>query len=96
MTKRDLTGSNEDLIAHAGSIVLGLPRTALGVTVEDPLVVRTRGIDQLDVRVDGRFQPSRDVSGRVTRVELPAGWGTAEIIGSAGGRVRQRRVLRAG
>ena len=34
MTKRDLTGSNEGLVAFAGRILLGLPRTAL--TAEAP------------------------------------------------------------
>ena len=62
MTERDLTGSNEDLIAYAGRIVLGLPRTQLTMIHPaadgEPLKLRTRGIDQIDVIVDGLHQPT--------------------------------------
>ncbi len=97
MTKRDLVSANEDLLSFAGRLVLGLPRTALTVRAPaadgDPLTVHTRGIDQFDVLVDGRFQPSRTAAPRATRVELPAGWATVEISGSTEGQVVQRRVL---
>jgi hypothetical protein len=98
MTKRDLVGANKDLVSFAGRLVLGLPRTALTVTAPDadgePLIVRTLGVDQLDVLVDSLFQPSRTIAVRTTRVELPVGWTMVEIRGSAGGDVVQRRVLR--
>jgi hypothetical protein len=102
MTERDLTGSNEDLIAYAGRIVLGLPRTQLTMIHPaadgEPLTLRTRGIDQIDVIVDGLHQPTRTISPRTsaqrtTRVELPAGWSGVEILGTAGGAVAQRRLL---
>jgi hypothetical protein len=98
MTKRDLTGSNEDLVAFAGRLVLGLPHTALTVTApaadSDPMIVRTHGIEQLDVLVDGLFQPSRTITTPTARVELPVGWSVIEIRGSAAGDVVQRRLLR--
>jgi Peptidase family S41 len=98
MTRADLTGSNEDLLSFAGKHVLGLPRTSM--TVSQPaadkgaLVVRTLGIDRLDVVVDDSFQPSRAVRTRTTAVDLPPGWSTVELRGSASGQLVQRRVLR--
>jgi Peptidase family S41 len=101
MTRRDLTDGNADLLSFAGRLVLGQRRTDLSATVpaavgSDPFVVRTLGVDQLDVVVDDAFQPSRRVTGRTTKVAVPAGWTVLELRGSAGGELVQRRVLRAG
>jgi Peptidase family S41 len=97
MTLRDLTGSNEDLLDFAGTWVLGLPRTALSYDLPaadgDPLVVRLRGVDRLDVAVDGSNQASRPVRSGSVRVELPSGWTEVELRAKAAGRVVQRRVL---
>lgn len=95
MTERDLVGSNEDLIAFAGRLVLGAPHTALTATVPDagPLLVRTHGVDQLDVVVDGRSQASRPITTPTTRVELPADWSVVELRASAEGELVQRRLL---
>ena len=95
MTKDDLVGDNSDLIAFAGRLVLGQPRTAL--TVSDPddagrLVIRTRGVDQVDVVVDGLFQPSRPVTGQVTRVTLA---GELDRARGAGQPVRSARPASA-
>lgn len=98
MTERDLIDKNKPMLSHAGRIVLGLPHTTLTVTASAnggaEVVVRTRGVDQLDVVVDGLSQASRTVTAPTTRVELPAGWSLVEIRGSASGELVQRRVLR--
>lgn len=100
MTRRDLTDGNVDLLSFAGRIALGQRRTSLSAELPSvdgaPLVVRTLGIDQLDVVVDEAFQASRRLTGRVTKVDLPAGWSVVELRGSADGDLVQRRVLRAG
>ncbi len=97
MTKRDVTGQNENLVSFAGRHVLGLPRTTLTVTypVADgqPMKVHTAGIDQLDVIVDGVSQPSQPVAGKPVDVVLPSGWTCVEVRGSSGGRMVQRRLL---
>lgn len=97
MTEDDLTRQNKDLLSFAGRYVLRLPRTALTATAPadgEPMRVHTAGIDQLDVVVDGRSQLSRPVAAQPTHVELPAGWTTVEIRGTAAGELKQRRVLR--
>jgi hypothetical protein len=98
MTKRDLTGSNEDLLAFAGRLVLQRRYSRLTVTapaVGQPLAVRTHNIDQLDVIVDGRHQPSRTAPVASVRVELPSDWTEVEIQGRARGELLQRRRLTA-
>lgn len=98
MTKRDLTGSNEGLVAFAGRILLGQPRAALTAEAPEadgaPLTVRTLGIDRLDVSVDDLAQASRKVTTRETSVDVPAGWSTIEVRGSTNGQLVQRRLLR--
>ena len=47
-----------------------------------------------DVVVDGSFQPSRAITTRTVRVELPPGWSEVELRASAAGTLVQRRVLR--
>lgn len=97
MTLGDVIGQNEDLLSFAGQHVLGLPRTGMTVTAPpdgEQMTVRTLGIDQLDVVVDGLFQPSRPVGAQPIRVGLPAGWTTVEVRGTAAGELMQRRVLR--
>jgi len=98
MTEQDLTGKNQHLLSYAARLVLGLPHTALTVTLPPadgpPLMVRTRGIDQLDVIVDNLFQASRTVAAATICVSVPAGWSVVEIRGSAGGELVQRRILR--
>lgn len=100
MTRHDLTGSNADLLSHAARIVLGRRRSAMDVTAPTddtkPLVVRSEGVDWLDVLVDDAFLPSLPVRAPTTRVELPAGWTTVEVRGRTRGKLLQRRVLRAG
>ena len=83
-----------------GIVANGLLYTA-GFGPQDPadgnaLVVRSLGIDWLDVLVDDAFLPSVPVTGSTTRVALPAGWATLEVGGRTRGRLLQRRVLRAG
>jgi hypothetical protein len=98
MTRRDLVGSNQDLLSFAARHLLSLPRTRMTTNLPaaegDPLLVRTSGIDRLDVVVDDFAQPTRPVAGRTTKVDLPPGWAAVEVRGSAGGRLVQRRLLR--
>jgi hypothetical protein len=98
MTKRDVTGQNENLLSFAGRHVLGLPHTALTVSYPgadgEPMEVRTAGIDQLDVVADGVSQLSQPVMRQPIHVVLPTGWTVVEVRGTAGGELVQRRVRR--
>ena len=59
MTRNDLLNSNEDLIRSAAEILSGLPRRQLDVATSSSgstlnVEVTTRGLDRLDVYLDGR------------------------------------------
>jgi len=100
MTYRDLTESNRDLVDHAAKVVLSQRWSSMTVLAPDgdghPLVVRTRGVEWLDVLVDDAYLPSLKVTGRTTRVPVSPSWGRIEVRGRASGELVQRRVLRSG
>lgn len=101
MTRRDVEDDNDDLLAHAVSLLSADPARELGVegTVGADgvlaLVVTTAGIDRLDVWLDERPVRSVDVTKRVTRLRVPAGGARRlRLEGYSGGRlVASRREV---
>jgi hypothetical protein len=102
MTRQDVEGDNEDLLARAVSLLSAEPARELGVTGTVgtdgalSLVVTTVGLDRLDVWLDGRPVRSVDVTKRTTRVRVPAaGARHLRLDGYAGGQLvaNRREVL---
>ena len=98
MTRRDVEEDNDDLLAHAVSLLSAGPARELGVdgTVGADgvlaLVVTTVGIDRLDVWLDERPVRSVDVTKRVTRLRVPAaGARRLRLDGYAGGQLVANR-----
>jgi hypothetical protein len=98
MTEHDIFGSNEDLIAHCAELLEAQPWTRMNVKRKaGALTIATAGLDQLDLYIDGH--PSGGTiflkQDGTKRVPLPAKAGEVEVVGFAGGVVRQRRRLPA-
>ncbi len=98
MTKRDLTGDNVGLHAFCIDLLRGQDRGDL--QVERPgaaeLLVTTRGLDRLDVILDGRPKDSLDVDDRrPLRVPFPEAAGVVELCGYRNNELVQRRVVPA-
>lgn len=98
LTRADVAGANEDLMAEAARLLAGRPVRRLDVATQargsdvTELTLTTTGLDRVDVYLDGRPVLTRDVSDDApTVVELtaamtgvPAGTGG----GPGGGRLR--------
>ncbi len=87
MTRNDLLNSNEDLIRSAAEILSGLPRRQLDVATSSSgstlnVEVTTRGLDRLDVYLDGRPVQTMNVGDGTTifQVEV-AGADLLELAG---------------
>jgi hypothetical protein len=96
MTHDDIFHQNHDLIEYCGEILATQPRSALTLSRADHvLAMETEGIDRLDVYVDGHpGGPSLAVQGDGCRkVPLPASAREVDVLGFAGGVIRQRRRL---
>lgn len=98
MTEHDIFRSNEDLIAHCAELLEGQPWTRMNVKRKaGALTIVTAGLDQLDLYIDGH--PSGGTiflkQDGTKRVPLPTKAGEVEVVGFAGGVVRQRRRLPA-
>jgi hypothetical protein len=98
MTEHDIFRSNEDLIAHCAELLEAQPWTRMNVKRKaGALSIVTAGLDQLDLYIDGH--PSGGTiflkQDGTKRVPLPAKAGEIEVVGFAGGVVRQRRRLPA-
>ena len=86
MTKNDLLNNNADLIAQASQMLAGIPVATLGAQV-GPVVggkrnvtLTTKGLDRVDVTVDGRPRATVDVTNGTTVVQIPQpGTGTHDI-----------------
>ena len=86
MTRNDLVNGNADLIARAGEMLAGMPAVALDAQVGPPVAglrkvtVTTRGLDRVDVNVDGRPRATADVADGSTVMEVPhPGGGSHDI-----------------
>lgn len=101
MTRRDLVEDpgNQDLLAFCGKLLAARRRSSLEVQAPasdtDPLVVRTSGLDRVDLFVDDRPRESRQITGRRTTFDVLPGWQTIEVRGFLGGTLQQRRMLPA-
>ena len=96
MTLKDIFQRNRDLIERCGEMLVAQPLTRLKVRrLRNVAIVDTKGIDQLDLYVDGRpgGLPVTVARGGRTRVALPARAQVVEIVGFSQGVVRQRRRL---
>lgn len=97
MTEEDLVGGNAGLLRTCGELLAGQPATRLrAVAAADgsAVEVETGGLDRVDVYVDERPERSVAVVDGPTGVPVPAGWREVELVGWAGGRLRQRRTVR--
>jgi Peptidase family S41 len=104
MTKRDLLESNVDLIAEAAQVLSTLPHRAF-VVEETPhaggidLKVRTKGLDRLDVLVDGRPRNTLDIEDGEHSVSVAlaeAGQHAVELRGFDAGELAAARKLQVG
>jgi hypothetical protein len=93
MTKQDVLNGNKDLIGAAGKILNGQPVRQLlaepGALTGDklPLKLTTRGLDRVDIAVDGRPVSSVDAAdgSKRIRVAVPSGAQRLELSGFAQG-----------
>ena len=97
MTYNDLMQDRPDLIARCVEVIKQQPLTRM-VTTLDPVArsvtVKTQGLDQLDVKIDRRREPSLAVTDAQDAVIKYAASSTSiELTGLAGDTVRQRRQL---
>ncbi|MDQ3734896.1 MAG: S41 family peptidase [Actinomycetota bacterium] len=101
MTRRDLVGDpgNQDLLAFCGRLLATRRRSSLELQPPagdtDRLVVRSRGLDRVDLFVDDRPRESRQITGRRTNFDVLPGWQTLEVRGYLDGTLQQRRTLQA-
>ncbi len=105
LTRADIVGANEDLLAHAGELLASRPSYTLAL--DRPAEVRpdgkvrlrliTAGVDRVDVAFDDRPVASLDVTDRTSTHTLrPAGPGSGapsrlDLIGWSAGEVVARR-----
>ncbi len=101
MTRRDLVEDpgNQDLLAFCGKLLAARRRSSLEIQAPssdtEPIVVRTSGLDRVDLFVDDTPRESRQIAGRRTNFNVLPGWQTVEVRGYLGGTLQQRRTLRA-
>jgi hypothetical protein len=100
LTKRDLIHDNSGLLAYCARILKAQPATSMtaAVDADDPstLTVTTKGLDRLDVVVDGRPFASLDVDDRrSTAIALTQGWDQVELSGYSDNELKQRRRITA-
>ena len=95
MTRRDLLEGNCDLYDQCAQRLAALPRSALDARLRRlprALVVQTRGVDQLDVEIDGKAMASMAVGdGAQTTLELAARARRVQLVGRSKGEVVQQR-----
>jgi hypothetical protein len=94
MTRADIFNDNRDLIEHCGEMLAAQPRTRLEVKRRGRrLTVTTRGLDQLDLFVEGHpgGVPIAMRGGGRRQIVLPPNASQVEVVGFASGVLRQRR-----
>ena len=94
MAKRDLSSDNEDLRAFCGELLASRSGTFLsGVPTDaDTVQVTSKGLDRLDLIVDGRPFGSCELQDVTTEVKFPATW-TSAVLAAYDELLRQRRRL---
>jgi hypothetical protein len=100
MKKRDLTHDNSGLLAFCGELLSAQPSTSMSVEREPDnpsrFTVTTKGLDRLDVVVDGRPRQSLDLVDRTeTTVAVANQWELLELSGYADDELKQRRRILA-
>lgn len=103
LTRRDLLGDNEDLVAHAGRMLAGMHPRRLSATAavdggELNVTLETRALSSVDVYINGRPVTSSAVTDGTTQVTLPAPATPAEVrlAGFDGDQLVAGRVLQVG
>lgn len=97
MTYNDLMQDRPDLIARCVEVLKQQPFTRMVATL-DPVArsvtVKTQGLDQLDVKIDRKREPTRPVSdAQGAVIKYPASARSLELTGLTGDTIRQRRRL---
>jgi hypothetical protein len=94
MTRADLLGENDDLVAFCAGLLAGADRTSMRVSVRRPaLAVTTAGLDELEVFVDERAHETRAIADGTLELPLPPRAAGVELIGRRRGEIRQRRRI---
>jgi hypothetical protein len=98
MTRDDLIDGNRDLLNFCGRLLTGMPSTGLKVQGPRPGVpfvkVATRGLDRVDLDVDGRQGGSKEVTDDTpATLDVPPDWESIEVQGYSMGQIRQRRRI---
>jgi hypothetical protein len=99
-TRRDLLEGNADLFEFCGRLLANTPATALRIAARPSgspatLEISTRGLDRIDVAIDGRPEKWRRASDRSpVTIKVPSRWQSLEVAGYARGELKQRRLLR--
>jgi hypothetical protein len=97
MTYKDLMEDRPDLVAKAIAVLRQQPFTRLSYALDETartITVTTNGLDQLDVEIDGKREPSRAIAdGQPSVVGYPASAKQVDLTGWSDGTVRQRRRL---
>ena len=93
MTKTDLLGGNDDLIAFCADILDGAERTAMRVSRDaNEIVVTTDGLDELELYGDRRpLERFRSITDGAHQLDVPDGVDVVELVGRRQGEIRQRR-----
>jgi len=96
MTRNDIFRKNRDLIEACGELLAAQPRTRMDVRRRGrSLTVKTAGLDRLDLYVDGHpgGTPAALDDPGTRRLRVPGDALAVEVVGLAGGTVRQRRRI---
>jgi hypothetical protein len=97
MTRDDVLDGNRDLLRHCVKLLRAQPVTVLRAAVSSgdrTIAVDTRGLDRLDVVIDGRPVSSERVTDRARiSISYPARARLVDLAGYAGDDLRQRRRL---
>jgi hypothetical protein len=98
MTRNDLLAGNGDLLLRCVELLRRLPLSALDIALDKPgrkLTLTARGLDRIDVFVDGHPTGSFPVAdGATLEVAFTAATRILEAVGSQGDAVLQRRRIR--
>jgi hypothetical protein len=97
MTRQDVLGNNENLIAFCGKMLSEMNRQVLTLTSSTAapvgeLAVKTENLDRVDILVNGRVVVSADITNGTAKLKLPKPVPGAQI--SAAGYRKDKLVVR--